>query len=68
MDDKYWLEKVEEAFQLGRESGTDYEMAEFLQCIYNDLAHERRIWKKHLKKIKIWKGKGLPPEWRTLKE
>jgi len=41
MTDKYWLDEIEEAFKLGRNSGTRYDMNAFMKRIHDDLDDEK---------------------------
>lgn len=40
MKERYWLDRIDQAIELG-ESGTDYEKAQFMKRIYEDIANEK---------------------------
>jgi len=37
--ERYWLDRIDQAIELG-ESGSDYEKAQFMKQIYEDIANE----------------------------
>jgi len=57
MDNEYWFEKLQKAFELGKQGKTFWEWLEFMEKIHNDLALVMEPAKEH----KIEKDKPFPP-------